>query len=291
MGVRHRGFWVLVFLVLAGCSQEVSRVGEIAVSEKDLSLRSQVSEIYYPGSGKRYVALAQLVQGYLSLQVLESLGQNADPSTLEAEAKRIERDTKAPEALKRIQAVYARDPKAYLLTFVRVVYAERVLYQEVFPRSPDIQGERHQKAEAFLQEALKSPSSFAHLAQQRDLEPVRLEVSLEKGIRPLTERGKRMDPPSEADREQAQRLLKTASQIRPGAVYPKIIEWLESYQVIRLLGRLGKVFLLESVSVPKREYEEWFWEQASKIPVKIHDQALQKELLREVPWAKKLRME
>ncbi len=157
---RRGGFLVLAFLLLAGCSQEVAQVGEIAISDKDLSLRSQVSEVYYPGSGKRYVALAQLLQGYLSLQILESLGQKADPSTLEAEAKRIEKDTKAPEALKRIQAVYVGDPKAYLLTFVRVVYAERVLYQEVFPHSPEIQGERHQKAEAFLQEVLRSPSSL-----------------------------------------------------------------------------------------------------------------------------------
>ncbi len=61
--------------------------------------------------------------------------------------------------------------------------------------------------------------------------------------------------------------------------------------MIRLLGRSGKVFLLDSVSVPKREYEEWFWEQASKIPVKIHDEALRNELLREVAWTKNLRLE
>ena len=85
--------------------------------------------------------------------------------------------------------------------------------------------------------------------------------------------------------------MEETSRIRPGAVYPKIIEWLESYQVIRLLGRSGKVFLLDSVSVPKREYEEWFWEQASKIPVKINDEALRNELLQEVAWSKNLRLE
>ena len=55
------------------------------------------------------MALAQSLEDYLSLEVLQSLGQKIDPPTLEAEVKRTEQDTKAREVLRKIQVVYGGD--------------------------------------------------------------------------------------------------------------------------------------------------------------------------------------
>lgn len=156
------------------------RVGDVSIHEEDINLRAKVSAVYYPQSEKKYIALAQLIKGYLSLQVLKSLGYQVNHSKLEEEAKRIDKDTKAPGILNKIKDIYGRDRNNYLKTFVAVVYAERVLYNEIF---------------------------------------------------------------------------------------------------------------LKSKKIHKRNYDEWFWEKASMIPVKIYDQSLKGELLKKISWTKNLRLE
>lgn len=170
----------IILLFFTGCNKTVCVVGDINISEKDVEFRAKVSEVYYPQSGKQYIALAQLIKGYLSLQVLKSLGYEVNQSTLEEEARRIDKNTKAPVFLKKIKDIYGRDRNNYLKTFVTVVYAERILYNEIF---------------------------------------------------------------------------------------------------------------LKSKEIPKRNYDEWFWDMASKIPVKTYNQSLKGELLKKISWAKNLRLE
>jgi hypothetical protein len=67
----------------------VARVGDVSVSEEDLSRRTQVSELYFPGPGQRYVALAQLLKGYLSVEVLKSLGHPVDDAIVQGEAQQV----------------------------------------------------------------------------------------------------------------------------------------------------------------------------------------------------------
>lgn len=285
--------WILllsVLILLSGCSKEIAQIGEISLSERDLSLRAKVSEVYYPGSGRRYVALAQLIKGYLSWEILRSMGHRVDPETLQGEAKRIEEKTQAPQVLERVKQVYGRDRKGYLNTFVRVVYGERVLYNEVFLNSREIHRKESRQAEEFLQEALQSPASFRGMARKRGLQAVALRLSLREGILPWREEGRERRSSSGSGIEQAKRLMEALSRTKPGEVYPEVIEWLEGFQVIRYLRKEGKDLVVQSVSIAKRDYEEWFWEKASKIPVRIYDHALREELLREVAWARNLKL-
>jgi hypothetical protein len=276
---------VLCLLLFAACSREVARVGNVPVYEKDLELRAKVSAVYYPESGKRHVALAQLVNGYLSLIVLESLGHRVDSTVLEAEARRIDENTKAADVLKKVKDVYGRDKSAYLGTFVRIVYAERMLY-EVFSGSEDIHRDEHRTAEEFLHKAVASPGSFSALGKEKGIKIVTLRLSAEKGIRPYKEKKQKTSP---AGIEQARRVIAAVSNTRPGKVCPEIIEWQEGYQVVRLSGREKGDIVLDSASIPKKDFNTWFWSKASGIPVLISDAHLKDELLREVSWAKNLK--
>jgi len=284
-------FYILALLLFSiGCTSKVCDVGAISVTSKDISFRARVSEVYYAGSGKDYVGLAQLLKGYLAEEVLESLGHKVDSSVIEAEARRIDENTKAPEVLARIKDIYGGNRKAYLKTFVRIVYAERVLYNEVFIKSKEIHKDQYQKAEGFLRATLGSPASFARLAKKRGLDVRSLRLSRSEGIVPVEE-GKAKLPLREASGsggEMAARLLGLLAGVKEGKVYPEVIEWQEGYQVIRLLKRKGDTAVIESVSVPKRDYDEWFWEKAKTVPVKIYDKALKEKLLNEVNWAKQL---
>ena len=275
--------------VSAASSAEVARVGVLPITEKDLAQRAKVSEVYYPGSGKRYVALAQLVKGYLAFEILKNLGVPTDNAVLEREAARIDGSTKAPEVLAKIKAVYGEDRQGYMDTFVRVVYGERMLYNEVFLKSAAIHEETRRQAAEFLAEAKGAPSSFAEIAKRRGLTAGTLRVSLDNGIvREGERKEERPAGAAPAGVEQARRILESAGKVVPGEVVPDLIEWQEGYQALRVLRREGEANVVESVSVPKRAYDDWFWEKGSKIAVTIDDKVLKEEFLKEVSWARSL---
>lgn len=301
MNFRPRGMIIVpvllaVFWTCIATAGEPARVGVLPITEKDLAQRAKVSEVYYPGSGKRYVALAQLVKGYLAVEVLKSLGVPTDNAALEREAARIDGSTKAPEMLAKIKAVYGEDRRGYMDTFVRVVHGERGLYNEVFLKSASIHQETRRQAAEFLAEAKGAPSSFAEIAKKRGLGAGTLRVSLDNGIVRETERKEerkeeRPAGAAPAGVEQARRILESAGKAGPGEVVPDLIEWQEGYQALRVLRKEGDATLVESVSVPKRAYDDWFWEKASKIPVTIDDKALKEQFLKEVSWARNLSLD
>lgn len=281
--------YLLLFFCLAvitSCSREVARVGDIPVKEKDLQLRAEVSEIYYPQSGERHVALAQLVNGYLSVIALESLGYEVTSAILEEEAKRIQEKTKAPDVLKRIKDVYGWDHGSYRRTFVRVVYAERMLY-EVFLSSKEIHREEHQKAEDFLAAVRARPGDFGAIAQGRGLKTFRLRLSLSKGIMLY---GRQNEEARRGDVQQAQRILESLSTRKKGGLSREVLEWPEGYQVARFLRQEGEDCIVESAVLPKKDFTKWFWDRASMIPVRIPDDVLRNELLHKVSWAKNLKL-
>jgi len=76
----------LFFFLFSSCTKNLCDVGDTKITSRDIEFRKRVSEVYYPGSGKDYVALAQLIKGYLSEEVLKSLGYKIDESILEGEA-------------------------------------------------------------------------------------------------------------------------------------------------------------------------------------------------------------
>jgi len=291
LSMHARRVLLCLLLLLFGCHSQVAQVGNLSVTENDLACQVKVSELYFPGSGQKYVALSQLIKGYLCLEVLRSLGHRVDDAALEEEARRIDRETQAPELLGKIKAIYQGDHRTYLHAFVGVVYGERVLYHEVFLPSSEIHKASREKADAFLQEGLRSPSSFPGIAKSKGLETTTLRISAKEGIRPAE--GKLPSPksPSEAHLEQAKLLIRRLSSLQPGQLCREVVEWPEGYQVLRLLRKEGSVYFAQTAFVPKRDYEDWFWEQAGKIPVKISDHALQEQLLKEVAWARRIHVQ
>lgn len=279
----------ILFLVAYGCDKKVARVGETVITNKDIRLRARVSEIYYPNSGQDYVALSQLIKGYLTEEVLKSLGYKIDSDVLEGEAKRIDTNTKAPDVLNAIKKVYGNDRESYLKGFVRIVYAERFLYNEVFLKSREIHKEEWEKIAHFLERAKKRPAEFSKIAKEFHLEPQRLRISKKEGIVIDAERDEAILEREPQGVEQAGYILSRISNTPAGEVYPEVIEWREGFQVLKVVKK-GDEFKVESVSVPKKNYDEWFWNIARDVPVWIYDKELKDELIKNVPWAQKVNL-
>jgi len=137
VAVRQISLILLLSVALAagGRRPPVCTVGALSFNKRDLVCRAAVAEVYYPGRGLPYVALAQLVEGGLAVEVLRNLGHRLTPAMLEAEATRIDEHTRDPERLARIKAVYGKERSRYLKGFVAAVCAQRILTQVVFPAS------------------------------------------------------------------------------------------------------------------------------------------------------------
>jgi hypothetical protein len=112
-------------------------------------------------------------------------------------------------------------------------------------------------------------------------------VSKKEGI-VLYEKEKGPKPNTDIGIEPAERLINIISKAKQGNVYPEIIEWLEGYQVIKYIKKENCYYIIDSVSIPKKSYDDWFWKKASMIPVRIYDNKLRDELLKEVSWAGRL---
>jgi hypothetical protein len=282
-------FLVLAIITLAflsGCRNQACTVGQIKITDQDIEYRAKVSEIYYPGSGKRYVGLAQLIKGYLALAILKDLGHPADAAKIEAEAQRINTNTKAPETLRKIKDVFGENRQAYLNVFVKPAYAERVLYFEIFLKDAEIQREPRNQAEKFRQEALAAPAAFGQIAVKHNVKAGRLKVSAKTGIGPVAEKSGLSAEPIGLD--QAHVILKMVADLPADQLITPVIEWPEGFQVVKLISKDNDSAIIDSVVIPKKSFDEWFWEKAVKIPVRINDQKLQAELFREVSWAKNL---
>lgn len=52
----------------------------------------------------------------------------------------------------------------------------------------------------------------------------------------------------------------------------------------------GDEYFVASVSIPKRDYDEWFWSIAGDVPVWIYDEELKNELIKNVSWVQKVNL-
>lgn len=284
-------FLFIMITAAAGCSDEVARVGAASIRARDLARRVKIMDIYYPGSGENAAALSQLISGMLAVQILNELGDPVDDAALEKEARRIDETSKAPDTLAVIKQAFKSDRAAYLRTYVAFVYAERVLYSNVFLHRPDIQTGARDRAESLVRGAAANPASFSSMAAKLLLPVAELHVSRKYGIFSPANHLTGIPAPHTSDLEHAERLHELLAHIPPGAVCRQIIEWPEEFQVVRLLGRAGKDLRVQSVAIPKRSFDDWFWERASQVPVRIRNHALKAELLKEISWASRLKLD
>jgi len=285
--MKNINFYIILIFLTVACDRNIAKVGDTIITSRDVSLRARVSEIYYPESGMAYIALSQLIKGYLAEEVLKSMGYRIDDSVIDSESRRIDANTKAPDVLNRIKEVYGNNRKAYNKTFVRIVYAERYLYNEVFLKSTFIHKEERGRAEEFLRRVIKNPERFSKIASDMQLTLKRFKISREKGVE-IEE--KLVKPSTPQGVEQAGFIIDKIKNVKSGSVYSEIIEWLEGYQIIRVLNKNDKEYTVESVSIQKRDFDEWFWSIAGDVPVIIHDDKLKDELLKNVPWAQRLNL-
>jgi len=195
-----------------------------------LQLRRKQIDLYYPGSGSREAALAQLVEGALAEHVLRINGIELDRAACIAERDRIDSTTRAPELLRRIRAVYAGDDEAYLNVSVLPDLARKRL-DEFYRNTPRFSQAARAAASAFLDEVAAAPDTFAERARAR-------------AVPSSTQKVERNDA----------QLCALLRPLKPGAVHPNTLETADAFEAVRLISRKAECELeIERPRSPNRQ--------------------------------------
>src|SRR3989338_8854486 len=83
----------------------IATVGDYEITQKDKVLRDQIQRVFYPQDPHSY-GLDQLVNAFSYAQILKNNGHEITEHLLRAEDMRINQNTKAPEVLQKIRALF-----------------------------------------------------------------------------------------------------------------------------------------------------------------------------------------
>jgi hypothetical protein len=308
-GIMAAAFFLTIRL---GSEQKtlVAKVGDYEITAEHLLLRQQHTDLYYPGSGKPEVALAQLIQGYLAAMLMKQENAELDQATWIAEKERIDRQTRDPEALARLKAVYGNDEYSFLYVGILPDFAQSRLYK-LYRSNPKFAEETRLATSAFLDEAEASPSDFMTIAERHGARTRQVKLDATKGFSPVepdetatASRMRDLSPKSEQEMQiraeleaqadsrevQAAAILHASlADVPEGGVYRNTLQGPEAYEGVRLVKRLDtNTAILEIATFVKPDFGTWFWSEASKTPVHIADESLKQRFIETVSWSKNL---
>lgn len=244
---------ICLIFIHASCSNQkqiIAEVGAYKITKKDINYRNKIIKLYDPKE-TRDLGLDQLIKVFIYAEILSSYGQSINEEALFQEAKRIDKETQLPEFLLKIKAVFNDDHESYLRVYVLPVLVERMIYYDFFINNLNVHKESYNDAKQFLKLALGRTKAFQKLGQKQGLEFTRFVVSEET--------------------DQAKRWIKdVVSKLKPGKVFPEVVNAEEHWKVIRYIGKdpsKADQYLLEAVIFRKIPFDEWVKKEKLKVKV------------------------
>lgn len=272
--------------------EPIASVGDLQISEKDVQNTNAITKIYYPDE-TRDLGLLQLKNAYLMAQVLKNNGWEITDATLKTESKRIDQTTQRPEILAKIKGLFPNNEHGYLYVYVLPVYVKRVIYYDFFLKNPAIHAPSKKVAERFLESVVHQPEKLVREAKNSGIRINTFEVSLSRGIEWNTNNGNRKSDISSSSAankipldiqhqfqptmdsrkvsEEAQKWINdVANQLKPGQVFPKIVEMNDAWMIVKFSGQskaASGVYHFEAVSFPKADFNDWLEKEKNRVPI------------------------
>lgn len=277
----------------------VLEIGRHRFDQADLDMRAQLIRYRYPeSSGAETGAISQLVMGYLYVELLAFLERPVTEQDLDAEIRRVAASTQDPQGLARYQEIGGgRDSVGYRRIVILPDFANTRFHFQVFPTHEAIHREARLLSEALLRKLLargEAADPAAEALPDKALHE-RLAFSPKLGFCPLerVEDGlKHLEPG--ARNETAERIESHVFAALPqGRMHHETVEMPEAYCLLRWLGWVSEkdgVRLVERLRIPRAQAEDYFWEKITALPVRIADAARRETFLKEVSWARKLKV-
>lgn len=264
------------FLAPPSAGEVIAAVGRREITRLHLSLFRQSERIKGGKDAPEpidYGLLRELLEAATFEDILERHGFKLGPDLIAAERDRVNRETREPEKLKRIQELMAPHRGMYDAIIIKPILANQNIHK-MHNFDEALQAAAWKEARELHARVLADPHALAREGKARK-EPMEYQV-IDSRVRP-----EHSPPGSEPmHREQAQRFAKEHfDKVKPGDVRPTIIDERGALMIARLLERDGDDVKYEILVIRKEPFEPWFREQLKKITITIHDPELRRLLL------------
>jgi hypothetical protein len=270
----------------------VITLADIRIRERVIATRTAVTEGLTEG------AYAQLLQGFLFVELLATMGHPVTDEMLDRELRRIDETTHDPQGLATLKsACGGGESMAYRRIGILPDFANRVFAQQVYPRMKELHAERLAEAETLLRElcaAAPSADKLAVLPPNSRFERSISLFSLQFGFEPIPNPG---DPPlHKADSATGEARWQVfekdyLSPVALGTFCPSVIDMDDRFVLLRWIAwedEARHVRRVEQVWLPKRSASDYFVEKAASVPVWIADAAVAGSIREKVTWARRL---
>ena len=218
------------------------------------------------------VTLISLINDAIEFEVARIHGILVTQEEIKSFAKYADENTKAPEILQKVKTAFGDDTAAYERLFLAPKIINRKLRHFYNTNSEIHKPERKSIEKAYG--VVSSGKSFQEAAEQLGLQFKTLETGTQDTSAP---EGRKKDI-NGGGAPAGDPLIPILEKLSPGEICRNIVEDDYSYRVIRLKERSENKYLVETIAVYKRPFDEWFRKEAEKIKIEILDPELKKSL-------------
>lgn len=266
--------------------QGLARVDSILITNRDLDLCMSVEKAYGNDHITREAALVALVNSTLALEVAKRVDMAPTQEDINALSRHADEHSKAPEILARVKEVFGKDRGAY----ERLYLAPKVVNHKLHSyHSRNL--EIHAAQAALIEQA------YRMVLGGRPFKETAHDLGLQYRNTTYGDEGddKGELPPAlqqyfpEGGAHKNDPLMVILETLSEGEIYKNIIEHDRAFQVLRLLEKQGSHYRIESITIAKRPFQEWFEGEASAIEISILDPALAQGIVSRYPtlwWVK-----
>jgi hypothetical protein len=262
-------------------------VGGVPIDGKNVDRWVQYMQVN-PGPGQfkdmRFFGVAQEIKKLLNLAMLKKLGVKIDQKDLDEYATIKANEPSQKAFFDKLFEVTGKDRKTFVDSFFLYPYTEDLLQHDVFTpaKSNEFNKDLEGRINVVAKKLAVNPALFAETGRVNNYEIKEVTASVSGGIRLTDEKRFAL---SIASSVPAKEMEDAAKLLKEGSVNPVAIANYQYFMIIKAKGKKGDEYLLDAMLVPKKGYQDWFWAQAGKIPVKITDKKIRKEVKERAPWA------
>jgi hypothetical protein len=252
-------------------SDTIATIGSLAITEKIIQYRIATEAAYENTGLNRTAGLIMLVNDALESEFAKTISQQALPQEVELFKEHADKTSKAPEILAKIKKEYGDDISSYNIWYISPKIVNRKI-REYFSKDKYLNQEAFNKIKPTFRLA-KSGKSLKVIAKSSGLSfsvdsiPVK-PAEITPALQNYPDAGLPFENP----------MIKYVKKLKEGEIYPEIIDENYSFLVIKLIKKTKNWFYIERISIAKPDFDTWYKSKAERIPVKITDDLIKREL-------------
>lgn len=265
----------LFFLIKYNNDDFIGKVANKKFYSDTLNFQIKIENCYGDDKITSEIAAIKTINQFLESAVLKS-ALNLEPSKndLKEKSALINKDTRAPEILDCVKKVFGSDINSYLQLYVAPTLINPKLHNQ-FSISPKINEEEINKIKE-IGDSVKQGKKLEDFEEYR-----KFEIPKEIEIPPAFQLSRLNLDNSTSSNPLIEKVLKN---LKPGEIWPDIIEDENGFQIIRLLNEDENKYYVDGVSIPKKTFDPWFRDYVkNNVKIEIKDEQLLSQIRQDYP--------